>query len=81
MKYWGRCLLVYVTITAVLYGTNSVQPSVSHTRRRGQEDWPQDRPYTWGRVGQTADSPIDQTSPAPTPPSSSFLQGGGSAPI
>ena len=26
MKYWGRCLLVYLTITAVLYGTNSVAP-------------------------------------------------------
>ena len=29
MKYWGRCLLVYLTITAVLYGTNSVAPEVS----------------------------------------------------
>ena len=26
MTYWGRCLLVYLTITAVLYGTNSVAP-------------------------------------------------------
>ena len=44
MKYWGRCLLVYVTITAVLYGTNSVaggrSPPVRFTgggRLRGSE--------------------------------------------
>ena len=29
MKYWGRCLLLYLTITAVLYGTNSVAPGRS----------------------------------------------------
>ena len=65
MKYWGRCLLVYVTITAVLYGTNSVQPSqrsVSHTRRRGQEDaWPQERPFQGGYGGGTLDAPVDVT--------------------
>ena len=38
MKYWGRCLLLYLTITAVLYGTNSVEgriTSVAEDPERG----------------------------------------------
>ena len=35
MKYWGRSLIVYLTITAVLYGTREVQMLARYSSGEG----------------------------------------------
>ena len=37
MKYWGRSLIVYLTITAVLYGTVEVLPRAWYDAQTGAQ--------------------------------------------
>ena len=37
MKYWGRSLFVYLTITAVLYGTVEVLPRAWYDAQTGSQ--------------------------------------------
>ena len=37
MKYWGRSLIVYLTITAVLYGTVEVLPRAWYDAQTGEQ--------------------------------------------
>ena len=37
MKYWGRSLIVYLTITAILYGTREVYPGDWYAAQTGEQ--------------------------------------------